>query len=77
MHACIKYATHRVQGGELVELLSEHVCQVKNANVEAILSDYEHQEEESWGILEDRAKIVIISCTHWQLSCSKHNLGIP
>ena len=32
----------------LIEFMTEHVCHINNANVETILSDCKHQEEESW-----------------------------
>ena len=30
------------------ELMPEHVCHVKNANVEAIWSEFQHHKEELW-----------------------------
>ena len=45
---CMEYSTQCVQGDSLVELKPEHVCHVKDAKVEAMLSDCEHWEEESW-----------------------------
>ena len=44
---CIEHSTQWVQGDGLVELMLEHVLHVKNANIETIMSDCEHQEEES------------------------------
>ena len=47
----LEYAvTQSVQGDCLVEFMPEHFCHVKHTHVEAILYDFDNQEEESFGV---------------------------
>ena len=69
IHASCDLSTY---GDGLVEFMPGRICHVKDPNVETIFSDCKHQlRGRVLGILQDRANVVIILCTHWQMSSSK------